>query len=64
MELAEGPTLAESIAAGPIPPAEAPHIARQIAAALEYAHEKGINYRDLNLSDKQFDQCGATRHER
>src|SRR5438552_3076863 len=47
MELVEGPTLAERIAQGPIPLPEALHIARQMAEALEYAHEKGIVHRDL-----------------
>src|SRR6266508_4295824 len=39
MELVEGPTLADRIARGPIPVAEALSIARQIADALEAAHE-------------------------
>ena len=47
MELVEGPTLAERIAAGPIPLEEALVLARQIADALEAAHEKGIVHRDL-----------------
>jgi serine/threonine-protein kinase len=47
MELVPGPTLAERIAAGAIPLEEALGIARQIAEALEYAHEKGIIHRDL-----------------
>jgi Tol biopolymer transport system component len=47
LELVEGPTLAERIAAGPLPIPEALAIARQIAAALESAHEKGIIHRDL-----------------
>jgi len=47
MELVEGPTLAERIAQGPIPLEEALPIAKQIAEALEYAHEKGIIHRDL-----------------
>src|SRR5262249_60427152 len=37
----------ERIGAGPIPPAEALPIARQIAEALEYAHERGVVHRDL-----------------
>src|SRR6266487_4312301 len=47
MELVEGPTLAERIAQGPVPLQEALPIARQIAEALEYAHERGVVHRDL-----------------
>jgi eukaryotic-like serine/threonine-protein kinase len=47
MELAEGETLAERIARGPIPVEDALKIALQIAEALEAAHEKGIIHRDL-----------------
>jgi hypothetical protein len=47
MELVEGPTLAERIASGAIPLDESLAIARQIADALEAAHEKGIVHRDL-----------------
>jgi serine/threonine protein kinase len=47
MELVEGRTLAERIARKRIPVKEALAIARQIAEALEYAHEKGIVHRDL-----------------
>ena len=43
MELVEGPTLADRIARGPIPIEEALPIAKQIAEALEAAHEQGIN---------------------
>jgi serine/threonine-protein kinase len=47
MELVEGPTLADRIASGPIPLDEALPIAKQIAEALEGAHEQGIIHRDL-----------------
>ena len=47
MELIPGPTLAERITQGPIPLDEAIPIAKQIAEALEYAHERGIVHRDL-----------------
>src|SRR6266550_3284087 len=47
MELVEGPTLADRIAQGAISLVEALPIAKQIAEALEAAHEQGIIHRDL-----------------
>jgi serine/threonine-protein kinase len=47
MELAEGPTLADRIRQGPLPLEDVLKIARQMADALEYAHEKSIIHRDL-----------------
>ena len=47
MELVDGPTLADRIAQGPMPIDEALPIAKQIAEALEAAHERGIIHRDL-----------------
>jgi Tol biopolymer transport system component len=47
MELVEGPTLAERLAAGPLAVEDALAVALQIAQALEEAHEKGIVHRDL-----------------
>jgi eukaryotic-like serine/threonine-protein kinase len=47
LELVEGLTLAERLAAGLLKTGEALHIARQISDALEAAHEKGIVHRDL-----------------
>jgi eukaryotic-like serine/threonine-protein kinase len=47
MELAEGETLQERIARGPIPLNDALPMALQIADALEAAHEQGIVHRDL-----------------
>ncbi len=47
MELVEGETLADRIKQGAIPLDEALAIAKQIAFALEAAHEKGITHRDL-----------------
>jgi eukaryotic-like serine/threonine-protein kinase len=47
MEMVEGPTLAHRIREGAIPLEEALLIAKQIAEALEAAHEQGIIHRDL-----------------
>jgi serine/threonine-protein kinase len=47
MELVEGPTLADRIAQGQMPLDEALPVAKQIAEALEYAHERGVIHRDL-----------------
>src|SRR5262249_9872391 len=47
MELVEGQTLADRIANGPVPIDEALPIAKQIAEALEAAHEQGVVHRDL-----------------
>jgi eukaryotic-like serine/threonine-protein kinase len=47
MEMIEGPTLSERIKTGPLGLDEAANIMRQVADALEYAHEKGVTHRDL-----------------
>ena len=47
MELVEGATLAERIAQGPAAGRRGAGVARQIADALESAHEKGVVHRDL-----------------
>src|SRR6266550_2276253 len=47
LELIDGETLADRLRRGPLPVEEALTIARQIAEALEAAHEKGIVHRDL-----------------
>jgi Tol biopolymer transport system component len=61
MELVEGSTLAERIAIGPIPPDEALTIARQIAEALEYAHERGIIHRDLKPANIKITPEGRVK---
>ena len=56
MELVDGPTLADRIGQGPIPIDEALPIARQIAEALEAAHEQSIRCRYTNSPLKV---CGS-----
>ncbi len=47
LELVEGETLADRLAKGPLSIDDALHLAKQLAEALEAAHEKGIVHRDL-----------------
>src|SRR5205085_9462038 len=61
MELVEGPTLAERIDSGAIPLDEALPIARQIAGALEAAHEKGIIHRDLKPANIKITPAGVVK---
>src|SRR4051795_11955905 len=61
MELVEGPTLADRIVDGAIPLDEALPIARQIAEALEAAHEKGIVHRDLKPANVKITPEGTVK---
>ena len=61
LELVEGPTLADRIALGPIPVEEALPIARQIAEALEAAHEQGIVHRDLKPANVKLRPDGTVK---
>ena len=61
LELVEGETLAERIAQGPVPVDEALEIARQIADALEAAHEKGIVHRDLKPANVKHTPAGSVK---
>jgi serine/threonine protein kinase len=61
MELVEGRTLADRIKSGPVPVEEALAIARQIAEALEYAHEKGIIHRDLKPANVKMTPEGTVK---
>ncbi len=61
LELVNGTTLADRIALGPIPLGEALTIARQIAKALEAAHEKSIIHRDLKPANVKIASNGVVK---
>src|SRR5262245_49070408 len=61
LELVEGETLAERLKAGPLPMDEALAVARQIAEALEAAHEQGIIHRDLKPANIAFTANGQVK---
>ena len=61
MELIEGPTLADRLASGPLALDVALEIARQIAEALEAAHEKGIIHRDLKPANIKLTATGTVK---
>ena len=61
LELVEGPTLADRIAQGPVPLAEALPIAKQIAEALEAAHEAGVIHRDLKPANIKVRDDGTVK---
>ena len=61
MELVEGEDLAVRIARGPVPVDEALPIARQIADALEAAHERGIIHRDLKPANIKVRSDGTVK---
>jgi eukaryotic-like serine/threonine-protein kinase len=61
LELVEGPTLADRVARGRVPFEEALPIARQIADALEAAHDRGIVHRDLKPANIKVRTDGTVK---
>jgi serine/threonine-protein kinase len=61
MELVEGPTLADRVAQGAIPVDESLAIARQVAEAIEAAHEQGIIHRDLKPANIKLRTDGIVK---
>ena len=61
LEFVEGDTLAERLATRPLPLAQALAIARQIAEALEAAHERGIIHRDLKPANIKITPDGVVK---
>lgn len=61
LELIPGPTLADRIAAGPLPLDQSLHIARQIVGALDAAHQSGIVHRDLKPANIKLREDGIVK---
>ena len=61
LECVEGETLAERLAAGALPASEALSICRQIALALEAAHEAGVIHRDLKPGNVKIRPDGSVK---
>ena len=61
MELVEGPTLADRLADGALPMAKALAVARQIADALDAAHDRGIVHRDLKPANIKLRPDGTVK---
>ncbi len=61
LELVQGDTLNDRIAHGPLPIDDTLTIARQIAQALEAAHEKGVVHRDLKPANIKITPDGVVK---
>jgi eukaryotic-like serine/threonine-protein kinase len=61
MELVDGETLAKRLARGSLSVPEALRVARQIASAIEGAHERGIVHRDLKPANVQVMRDGTVK---
>jgi len=61
LELAEGETLAERIARGPLPAREALQVAHEVVEALEAAHDKGVIHRDIKPANIKIGPDGRVK---
>jgi len=58
MALVRGPSLAQELAEGPLPPRRAAEILVKVARAIQFAHERGILHRDLKPHNVLIDEAG------
>jgi serine/threonine-protein kinase len=61
LELVDGPTLGDKLAAGPLPVADAVRLMRDVASAVEAAHAKGIIHRDLKPGNIKLTSDGTPK---
>ncbi|MGB8168248.1 MAG: bifunctional serine/threonine-protein kinase/formylglycine-generating enzyme family protein [Chthoniobacteraceae bacterium] len=61
MEYVDGTDLARRLQAGKLPPAEALAVVRQVCAALEFAHARGVVHRDIKPGNILLDATGCVK---